>query len=397
MSLANRVATIKPSPTLEITAKAKAMQAQGLDIVGFGAGEPDFDTPEFIKDAAIAALKAGFTKYTPAGGTDELKKAIIDKLKNENGLDYTPGQIIVSGGAKHCLYNLAQVLFQAGDEVLVPAPYWVSYPPQVELAEATPVIVNADEKEDFKVTISALEKCCTHKTKALILNSPSNPTGAAYTKEELIPIAEFALKRNIYLISDEIYESIVYDGFKPVSIACLSNEVKAKTIVVNGVSKTYSMTGWRIGYAAGSAEMIGAMTNIQSQSLSNPTSISQKASVAAMNGPKDFIEMMVKEFQKRRDYIVRRLNAIQGISCYNPKGAFYAFPKVSGLYGKRSGSDIIQNSLDFTSFLLKEALVAVVPGMAFGADDYVRLSFATSMASIEKGLDRIEASTGKLV
>ena len=390
MQLARRVKEIKPSPTLAVDAKAKALLAQGIDVVGFGAGEPDFDTPDNIKEAAIKAIKSGFTKYTPAGGTEELKKAVCQKFKQDNNLDYTPPEILISCGAKHSLYNICQALFEEGDEVLIPAPYWVSYPDMVMLAGGTPVIIKTTEKTGFRMTAQDLEKAITPKTKALILNSPSNPTGASYSKEDLIAIARVVLKKGIIVISDEIYEKLIYDGFQFSSIASCDPALKPQTLVVNGVSKSYSMTGWRIGYAAGPKDVISAMTNIQSQSTSNPTSIAQKASLEALNGPQDFIPMMVKEFDRRRTYMVDRLNAMPGVSCFKPSGAFYAFPNVSGVYGRKAGSLAITDSSTFTQYLLESVNVAVVPGVAFGADENIRLSYATSFANIEKGLDRIQ-------
>jgi len=390
MELARRVKEIKPSPTLAVDAKAKALLAQGIDVVGFGAGEPDFDTPDNIKEAAIKAIKAGFTKYTPAGGTEELKKAVCQKFKQDNNLDYTPPEILISCGAKHSLYNICQALFEEGDEVLIPAPYWVSYPDMVMLAGGTPVIIKTTEKTGFRMTAQDLEKAITPKTKALILNSPSNPTGASYSKEDLTAIARVVLKKGITVISDEIYEKLIYDGFQFSSIASCDPALKPLTLVVNGVSKSYSMTGWRIGYAAGPKDVISAMTNIQSQSTSNPTSIAQKASLEALNGPQDFIPMMVKEFDQRRTYMVDRLNAMPGVSCFKPSGAFYAFPNVSGVYGRKAGSLAITDSSTFTQYLLESVNVAVVPGVAFGADENIRLSYATSFANIEKGLDRIQ-------
>ncbi|MCX5894698.1 MAG: pyridoxal phosphate-dependent aminotransferase, partial [Proteobacteria bacterium] len=353
-------------------------------------GEPDFDTPDNIKEAAIKAIKAGFTKYTPAGGTEELKKAVCQKLKKDNGLDYEPAEILISCGAKHSLYNICQALFQKGDEVIIPAPYWVSYPDMVMLAEATPVILKTTEETGFRITAKQLEQAITPKTKALILNSPSNPTGASYTKEDLMALAQVVLKKGITVISDEIYEKLMYDNVSFFSIASLDQKLKAQLLVVNGVSKSYSMTGWRIGYAAGPRPVITAMTNIQSQSTSNPTSISQKASLEALSGPQDFIPIMLKEFDKRRTYMVDRLNAMPGVSCYKPTGAFYAFPNCAGVFGRKSGTTTITDSTSLAQHLLESVNVAVVPGVAFGADENIRLSYATSFANIEKGLDRIQ-------
>jgi len=394
--LSSRAKSLKPSPTLAINAKAKSMQAQGVHVISFGAGEPDFDTPENIKQAAKKAIDDGFTKYTPVGGIDDLKDAIIKKFQRDNQLTYKRSEIIVSCGGKHSFYNLAQAIFDRGDEVIVPAPYWVSYPPMVALANATPVIAETMEKNEFKITPEELKKAITPKTKALILNSPSNPTGSAYTRKELEGIAEIALSKNIFVISDEIYEKIVYDGFKFISIASLSDEIKRRTIIVHGVAKTYAMTGWRIGYSAGSEEIISAMNNIQSQSTSNPTSISQKASVEALIGSQSEVDKMVSAFGQRRNYIVDRLNKIPGVSCYKPVGAFYVFPNFSSYYGKSFQGKKIENSTHLTDFLLDVARVAVVPGVEFGADPFERLSYATSMEDIKEGLDRIEGSLKKL-
>lgn len=390
MTISRRVQAIKPSPTLTITAKAKAMRAEGIDVIGFGAGEPDFDTPDHIKKAAIKALENGFTKYTAAGGTDELKDAVIGKFKRDNGLDYDRTQILVSCGGKHCLYNLAQVLFDTGDEVIIPSPYWVSYPPIVTLADALPVILETTEESGFKMDPDKLRRAITKRTKALVLNSPCNPSGTTYTESELSEIADIVLEKGIYVISDEIYEKIVYDGFQFVSIASLDKEVKERTIIVHGVSKTYSMTGWRIGFTAGPSSIIEAMNKIQGQSTSNPTSISQKASQEALSGPQDVVEAMVGEFQKRRDYIIDRLNSLEGVTCVKPAGAFYAFPNFSSYLGKSFREKPIRNSMDLADYLLNFAQVAVVPGAAFGTEGFERLSFATSMENIEIGIDRIE-------
>jgi aspartate aminotransferase len=394
--IAKRAQSIKPSPTLATAAKAKSMKAQGIDVVDFGVGEPDFDTPENVKQAGIKAIQSGFTKYTPAGGTDELKEAVIEKFKKDNGLSYEKAQVLISCGAKHSLYNIAEALFDPGDEVIIPSPYWVSYPDQVLLNDATPVIVGTTEAEGFKLSARKLEKAITKKTKALVLNSPSNPTGLAYDKKTLDEIAAIAVKHGIYVISDEIYEKLLYDGFTHFSIASFNREIKDLTIVVNGVSKSHAMTGWRIGYAAGPKDVITAMANIQSQSTSNPCSISQKAALEALRGPQDFIKTMNVEFDKRRKYMVERLNSIPGISCLMPVGAFYAFPNVAKLYGKSIQGKIVKNSSDLAAYLLEEAKVALVSGDAFGADPYIRLSYATSMENIQKGLDRIEKAMSAL-
>jgi aspartate aminotransferase len=395
--LSNRAKSLKPSPTLAINAKAKSMQAQGIHVISFGAGEPDFDTPQNIKQAAVKAIEEGFTKYTPVGGIDELKDAVIHKFKRDNGLNFKRSEVMVSCGGKHSFYNLAQALFDQGDEVIVPAPYWVSYPPMVSLAGATPIIVETKEENDFKVTPKDLEKTVTSKTKGLIINSPSNPTGSAYTKKELEKIAEIAISRNFFVISDEIYEKIVYDGFEFISIASLDEEIKKRTIIVHGVAKTYAMTGWRIGYTAGPEEIVSAMNNIQSQSTSNPTSIAQKASVEALIGPQDEVKKMVSAFAERRNYIVDQLNKIPGVSCYKPVGAFYAFPNFSSYYGKSYQGKKISNSTELADYFLDIAKVAVVPGVEFGDDAFERLSFATSMENIKEGLDRIEEALKKLI
>jgi len=394
--LSERAKKIKPSPTLSMDAKAKALKAQGLDIVNFGVGEPDFDTPEHVKEAAVRAIKEGFTKYTPVAGIDELKEAIIDKFKTDNNIEYTKEEILVSCGAKHSLYNIAQALYGPGDEVIIPSPYWVSYPDQVMLNDATPVFVKTYEDDNFMLRPDVLESKITKKTKALILNSPSNPTGLTYDKMTLEAIAEIALKHNIYIISDEIYEKLIYGAVEFVSIASLDKEIKDKTIVINGLSKSHAMTGWRIGYAAGPKDIIKAMTNIQSQSTSNPTSIAQKAAVAALRGPQDFISEMVVEFDKRRKFLVEGLNSIEGLSCINPTGAFYAFPNVSRLYGRKTDSVLINSSLDMAVYLLEEANVALVHGDAFGSDEHIRISYATSMENIKKGLERIREAVAKL-
>ncbi len=385
MQLSKRISNVEPSLTLAISAKEKEMKKQGIPVIGFGAGEPDFDTPDNVKKAAIDAINKGYTKYTPASGIVELKEAICKKLKRDNNLEYSNANIVVSCGAKHSIYNIIQVLCEEGDEVLIPAPYWLSYPEIVKLASAEPVIIQAASKNNFKITTKDLEKFITSKTKVLILNSPSNPTGSVYSKEELKALADFLSNKDIYIISDEIYEKIVYD-VTHISIASLSKKIFDKTIVVNGMSKVYSMPGWRIGYLAGNKEIADAVANLQSHTTSNPTSISQWASVEGLNGDQSFIDKMAKEFRKRRDYIVDRLNNISGIECLNPEGAFYVFPKITGL--NRGGS------MEVTEKLLQEAHVAVVPGAVFGADEYIRLSYATSMKNIQEGMDRLEKWIG---
>jgi aspartate aminotransferase len=394
--LSDRAGKINPSPTLAIDSKAKSMKAAGVDVISFGVGEPDFDTPEHIKEAAAQAMRDGFTKYTAVGGIDPLKDAIIDKLKNDNGLSYRREEIIVSTGAKHSLYNVAQALYGRGDEVIILSPYWVSYPDQVILNDAVPVFVKTYEADSFMVRPEALEEKITGKTKALILNSPSNPTGMVYNRKALEKIAELALRYNFYIVSDEIYEKLIYGDAGHISIASLGDEVKRKTIVINGLSKSHAMTGWRIGYAAGPENIVRAMTNIQSQSTSNPTSISQKAAVEALRGPQDFIGTMRAEFDKRRRYLVQELKKIEGMTCIMPEGAFYAFPNTSGLYGKKFGDRKISSSADLALYLLDEANVALVHGSAFGDDNYVRLSYATSLDDIERGVVRIKEALGKL-
>jgi len=396
MKLAERVSRIQPSPTLAISAKANALRAAGRDIIGFGAGEPDFDTPEHIKNAAIQAIQDGFTKYTPVGGIDELKDAIIDKLKKDNNLAYGRSQIVVSCGAKHTIYNLAQALFEHDDEVIILSPYWVSYPDIVLLADGTPVILRTEEVDGFKVKPEDLRKAITDKTKAIIINSPSNPTGSTYTLSELEALADIIIDAGILVISDDIYESIIYDGLSFYNICNVREELKEQTIVVNGVSKTYAMTGWRIGYAAGPEEIISAVTKIQSQNTSNPTSISQKASIEALRGDQSSVESMVKEYKQRRDYIVDSLNDVNGISCLTPQGAFYVFPNVSQVYGSIHGGKAITSSVEMAAYLLDAVNVAVVPGAAFGNDDCVRLSYATSMENIRKGMERIKTAIGDL-
>ncbi|RLE07764.1 aspartate aminotransferase [Candidatus Aerophobetes bacterium] len=394
--LSKRVRSISPSPTLAITAKAKKMKAEGIDVIGFGAGEPDFDTPEHIKDAAKKALDDGFTKYTPASGMMELKQAICRKLKEDNKLDYELDQILISCGAKHSIFNAILTLCDKNDEVILPSPYWVSYPEMIKVAQAKPVIIKTTQENNFKITPEQLQEAISSKTKLFILNSPSNPTGMLYTRDELQRISDILAKAGIYCISDEIYEKIIYDGEEHVSIASLGPRIKQLTILINGVSKSYSMTGWRIGYAAGPRKIIQAMSNLQSHSTSNPTSISQIAAIAALQGPQETVGKRVKEFKRRRDYIVGRLNKIPGISCLKPKGAFYVFPNISQILGRSFKGQTINNSISLSQVLLSEAKVAVIPGAAFGADNHLRLSYATSQENIAKGLDRIEKLVEKI-
>jgi aspartate aminotransferase len=394
--LSQRAQALKPSPTLAISAKEKALKAQGMDIAGFGAGEPDFDTPEHIKKAAIDAINGGFTKYTPVSGIDPLKDAIIEKFKRDNGLEYKREEIIVSCGGKHALYNLFQALFEEGDEVLIPAPYWVSYPPMVELAGAKPVLVETHESEDYQITAAMLRKYVTDKTKAIVLNYPSNPVGSTYDLRNLEEIGKLAVEKGFFIVSDEIYEKLAYDEYTHTSIASLDKAIKEKTIITHGVSKTYSMTGWRIGFAAGPRQIVSAMSNIQSQSTSNPTSISQKAAIAALTGPQESIAIMLEQFKKRRDFLVSGFRSIEGITCYNPKGAFYVFPNFSAVLGRSYKGTRIDTSTALTSLLLEEFHTAVVPGIEFGKEGYLRLSFATSMEVIEKGFERIKKAVSSL-
>lgn len=390
MNLSRKGLSISPSATLAIDSKAKKLKAEGIDVVGFGAGEPDFDTPVHIKQAAIAAIEAGFTKYTPASGTMTLKEAICAKFKKDNGLDYAPANIVISNGAKHSLVNVFQAICNPGDEVIIPAPFWVSYPEMVKLADGVPVIVYTTEEQGFKFTVDQIRQAVTAKTKAIVLNSPSNPTGMVYTREELAELADLAVEKGFYVVSDEIYEKLIYDGKTHVSIASINEKIKAQTIIVNGVSKTYAMTGWRIGYTASTPEIAKIMSNVQSHATSNPNSIAQKAAEAAISGPQDMVATMVAAFASRRDYMVKRINSMPGLSCVNPNGAFYVMMNISQLMGKELAGLKIQSSDDFANVLLEKANVALVPGSGFGIDTHVRLSYATSQENITKGLDRIE-------
>ncbi len=389
MYISEKAKSISPSSTLAIDAKFKQMKADGIDVVGFGAGEPDFDTPQYIKDAAIQAIKDGKTKYTPAAGTVELRKAICKKLKEENGLDYTPDQIVVSNGAKHALVNVFQAILNPGDEVIIPAPFWVSYPEMVKLADGISVELQTKEEDEFKFTADEFREAITPKTRAVILNSPSNPTGMVYTAKELEEIAKVAVEHNIYVVSDEIYEHLIYEG-KRASIASVSPEMKDLTIIVNGVSKTYAMTGWRIGYTASHPEIAKVMANIQSHAASNPNSIAQAATVAALGGGKEEIAKMKQAFCERRNYMVEKINSIKGVSCLRPHGAFYVLMNISQLKGHTIDGRKINTSDDLAEVLLEKAKLAVVPCSGFGADDFVRWSYATSMDTIKEGLSRLE-------
>ena len=388
--IAERLKKVAPSLTLAIDAKAKQMIKDGVDLVGFGVGEPDFNTPENIKEAGINAIKANKTRYTPASGIPELKTAAAEKFKKENGLEYKPSDIIISCGAKHSLYNIFMAILNPGDEVIIFSPYWVSYEEQVKIADGIPVFVRLDEPRNFEIDFSLLEKKITKKTKAMIVNSPSNPAGTVLSADSLEKLADIALKHKLLIISDEIYEKLIYNGKKHISIASFSKEVKAQTIVVNGVSKTYAMTGWRIGYlASDNKEIVSAIDNLQSHSTSNPATMTQAAAVEALKTPDSVVQAMASEFDKRRQHVMKRLDGIPGLTYVEPEGAFYIFPNFSSFKGKTIKGRQIKGSLDLAEMLLNEAKVAVVPGIAFGSDNHFRLSYATSMANIDKGLDRI--------
>ncbi|MCP2239235.1 pyridoxal phosphate-dependent aminotransferase [Thermoanaerobacterium thermosaccharolyticum] len=389
MKLSEKARSISPSLTLDITANANKMRSLGIDVIGFGAGEPDFDTPDYIKKAAIEAIEKGYTKYTPTSGIIELKEAIVSKLKNDNNLSYETSQIVVSNGAKQSIYNTLCAILNPGDEVLIPSPYWLSYPEMVKLANGVPIFVETDERNNFKVTVEQLEEAISDRTKAIIINSPNNPTGAVYNETELKNIADLAVKHNIFIISDEIYEKLIYDG-RHISIASFNDEIKNLTIIINGMSKAYSMTGWRIGYSASNKEIANLISNIQSHMTSNPNTIAQYASVKALSTGYDIIENMVNEFKKRRDYIVERINKINGLTCIKPQGAFYVIVNISKYIGMNISGKIINGSVDFANFVLEKAKVAVIPCLPFGNDNYIRLSYATSIKNIEEGLNRIE-------
>jgi aspartate aminotransferase len=387
--LSKKAKGISKSLTLDITAKAKKMRADGIDVIGFGAGEPDFNTPQNIVDAAIKAIQDGMTKYTATSGIIELKKAIIQKFKLENKLSYEPAQIIVSTGAKQCLANVFEAILNPGDEVLIGIPYWVSYPELVKLADGKPIYIETEESNKFKLTIENLNKAITSKSKALVLNSPNNPTGTVYTIEELTEIADFAKANDLIIISDEIYEKLLYGANEHISIASLSEDSYRRTIVINGVSKAYAMTGWRIGYAAGSTEIISLMTNIQSHTTSNPNSIAQYASVEALNGKQEDMKKMIEQFKLRRDYMVETINSLNNLSCISPEGAFYVMVNISNVLNKSVNGKVISNSIQFSDLLLEVEKVAVIPGIAFGVDNFIRISYATSMENIKNGLNRI--------
>lgn len=396
MGYSKKAENITPSITLSITTKAKELSNAGVDVVSFGVGEPDFNTPKHIIQAAIKAMEEGKTKYTQTPGIPELRRAICEKLKKDNGLEYDADQIVVSTGAKQCLANAFLAILNPGDEVLIASPYWVSYPELIKLADGVPVIVETDEATMYKYTLKSLKESVTDKTRAIILNSPNNPTGTIYEKEELEMIAEFAKENDLIIISDEIYEKLIYDGKKHISIATISKDSYERTILINGFSKAYAMTGWRLGYVAANKEIIKLMKSIQSHMTSNANSITQYAAVAALEGENTEQEYMIKEFEKRRDYMVERIENMKDITCIYPSGAFYVMLNIGSCLGKTIDGRKINNSIEFADKLLDEEKVAVVPGAGFGLDSYVRLSYATSMEVIKKGLDRIEKFIQKL-
>jgi aspartate aminotransferase len=381
---------IAPSATIKVSARVKELRSQGLKVIGFGMGEPDFDTPEHIKEAAIQAIRDGFTKYTPTSGMPELKEAICEKFLRDNQLNYSPSQVMVSAGAKQAILNVILTLCDKGDEVLIPSPYWVSYPEQVKMAGATSIFLKTCDENNFNISVESLENAITPRTKLLIMNSPSNPTGAVYSEPELRKIVGYAIEKGLYVISDEIYENIIYDGLKHVSPATFGDEAMKKVITVNGFSKAYAMTGWRLGYAAGPQDIIANSIKIQDHVSSNANSIAQKAGLAALNGDNGCVTKMVEEFDKRRMYIVGRLNAIPGICCLTPQGAFYVFPNISALYNRSVAGEVPKNSSHLVNTLLEKAGIAFVPGEPFGSDNHIRISYATSMDAIVEGMDKLE-------
>jgi aspartate aminotransferase len=395
--LASRLGKVKPSATLAVTAAMEELRRQGKDVVDFGAGEPDFDTPEHIKDAAVRAIAAGETKYTPVGGTRKLKEAIATKLKRDNGLEYAPEEIIASCGGKHSLATAFMTLFQEGDEVIVLAPFWVSYADMLVLAGATPVIVDTTEADGFHATPEAVEAKITPRTRGIIINSPANPTGAAYASDALRALGELAARRNLFVISDDVYEKLTYDGFEQRHVLGLVPELRPRALVVSSVSKTYAMTGWRLGYTAGPKAVVAGMTKLQGQNTSNPSSITQAAAIAALTGPQECVGRMAAEFAKRRAYVLERLRAIRGISCASPQGAFYVFPTIGELLGRTAGGRTLTSASDLASYLIAEAGVAVVAGEDFGAPRNMRISYATSMEKLREGLDRIERAVAALL
>ena len=396
LELSKKAAAVKPSSTLAITAKAKELRAQGKDVVGFGAGEPDFNTPKNICDAAIAAINEGFTKYTPASGTNELKEAVCKKFKSFNGLDYTPDQVVISNGGKHSLTNIFTALLNPGDEVIIPAPYWLSYPEIVKLASGVPVIVTTTKEQGYKLTAEDLEKAITDKTKALVLNTPNNPTGMLYTEEELRAIAKVVVEKDIYVVADEMYENLVYGEQKHISIASFGKDIYDRTITCSGLAKSYAMTGWRIGYTGSSKEIAKMMSSVQSHQTSNPNSIAQKAAVEALTGPQDSVAAMHKEFDKRRKYMYERICKMPYVSTVEPMGAFYVFVDASEVLSKSYKGEAVETVAHMADILINEYNTAVVPCADFGFPDHLRLSYAISIEQIEKGLDRIEAFLNEL-
>ncbi len=396
MKLSDRSKLIKPAVTLALAAKAQTMRAEGVDLVNFTAGEPDFDTPERIKEAAVQALKKGMTKYTDVRGIEPLREAVTEKYLKEFGLRYTRDEVLVSCGGKHALYNIIQAVIDHGDEVIIPAPYWVSYSDMILLAGGTPKLIPTREEDGFRITPQQLKSALTSKSRAFVLNSPSNPTGAAYSRDHLEALCRVLEQHDCLIFSDDIYEKIVYDDFRFHSIINVSPKLRERTIIFNSVSKTYAMTGWRIGFAIGPAPAISAAAKIQSQSTSNPTSIAQAAALEALRGPQDEVKEMVREFQKRRDVIVKRLNSIPGLRCFNPQGAFYVFPNVRSLFREKAGGNKLTSASDFTEYLLDKARVLAIPGEDFGSSENIRISYATSLEEIERGCERIENAVKKL-
>ena len=396
MKIAKKIASMKPSPTIGISSLAQEMKSKGIDVINFSAGQPDFHTPENVKEAGIQAIRNNYTKYTPAPGIPELREAVCRKFKRENNLDYTPEQVIVSAGGKQSIYLSLQVLLEEGDEAIIISPYWVSYPPQVELTGAKPVIIDTSIEDDFKTSASEIEKHITDKTQILILNSPSNPTGVLFTRKEIEEIAELCVSKNIFVVSDEIYDRLTYDNEEAVSIASINDKIKDITLTVNGASKSFAMTGWRVGYAAGPIEVVKGMTKLQSQLDTHCVSISQYATIEALDNGAETTKKMAESFNERRKFVIERLNNLEGIKTNVPKGAFYIFPEVSSHYGKKFNGIVINDSVSFCKFMLEEMKIALVPGSAFGDDKCIRLSYAASMQNLEDGLDRLEEGLEKL-
>lgn len=395
-TISNRTKNITPSMTLAVTAKANQLKSKGIDIISFGAGEPDFDTPKHIQKAGVNAIEQGMTRYTPVNGILPLRQAVAKKLLKDNQLEYTPDEIIINSGAKHSISTALQAICNPGDEVIIPVPYWVSYPEMVKLADAIPILVNTKEKNNFKLTYQELKSAITPKTKAILINSPSNPVGAVYSKEELETVAKIAVENQIYIISDEIYEKLIYNDKQHISIASLSSSVKELTIVINGMSKSYAMTGWRLGYTAANKDVIQAMIKIQGHAISHPSSITQYAGLAALQGNENLVTNMRLEYDKRRTYMIERLKNNKDLGFIYPDGAFYVFVDISKVFGKKINNIEINTSLDFANALLEQSKVAVIPGIAFGADNYIRLSYAISLKQIEEGLSRIDEFINKL-